>query len=107
MKKANSTNLTKWGKHICDCKASGLSVLQWCKEQNINTSSYYYWHGHLNKQENQDSTNQHFVGIPLNKPLQGDTTCIKLHYHAFTLEIPTGIPSSTLTDILSVLQNLC
>ena len=29
--------------HIAACKISGLYVDQYCKEQNLNPATYYYW----------------------------------------------------------------
>ena len=30
-------------KHIAACKESGLQVKQYCKEQKLKRSAYYYW----------------------------------------------------------------
>ena len=39
----------EWEKMICECKASGLSDWQWCRENGIPTSSFYR---HLKKFHN-------------------------------------------------------
>ena len=29
--------------HVAQCSASGMQVRQYCQEQNIQSSTYYYW----------------------------------------------------------------
>ena len=39
--------LREWQKRIKNCKSSGMSVKNWCRENNIGTKEYYYWHRRL------------------------------------------------------------
>ena len=32
-----------WKKTIEDCQASGKTVVSYCKENNVNEKTYYYW----------------------------------------------------------------
>ena len=34
--------LRQWADMVRDCKASGLTVRAWCKEQGLNKKTYYY-----------------------------------------------------------------
>ena len=43
--------LREWEERIKKCKASGISVKDWCRENNIGTKRYYYWHRQLWKRE--------------------------------------------------------
>jgi putative transposase len=35
--------LREWREAVAECRASGKSVRQWCKEQEIREKKYYYW----------------------------------------------------------------
>lgn len=35
--------LNEWASRFADHKASGLSVAQWCKENNLSQYKYFYW----------------------------------------------------------------
>lgn len=37
---------SQWAEQISNCRSSGLSVTEWCKEHGINVKTYYY---HLRK----------------------------------------------------------
>ncbi|PYG90121.1 hypothetical protein LY28_00001, partial [Ruminiclostridium sufflavum DSM 19573] len=33
----------QWTQIIQDCQNSGMTVVGWCSQNNVNTKSYYYW----------------------------------------------------------------
>jgi hypothetical protein len=35
--------LQNWAEAVRDCRSSGLSVKQWCKQREITTTTYYRW----------------------------------------------------------------
>lgn len=35
--------MNKWIKIIRECKSSGETVSLWCRNNEINTNTYYYW----------------------------------------------------------------
>ena len=35
--------LTEWKNRVAACRGSGLTVLEWCENQQISTKSYYRW----------------------------------------------------------------
>ena len=39
----HQTMLNEWAARFADQKASGLSVAQWCKENNLSRYKYFYW----------------------------------------------------------------
>lgn len=41
--KLNQAKFNKWTAIIRECKASDLTVDQWCKENNCSKNAYYYW----------------------------------------------------------------
>jgi hypothetical protein len=39
----HQAKLNEWATRFADQKASGLSVAQWCKENNLSQYKYFYW----------------------------------------------------------------
>ena len=39
----HQARLQKWAVAIQDCRSSGLSVRQWCRERGTTTTTYYRW----------------------------------------------------------------
>lgn len=35
--------LSEWSKVIAACQSSGMTVIDWCKTNNISYKAYYYW----------------------------------------------------------------
>ncbi len=42
--------LNEWASRFADHKASGLSVAQWCKENNLSQYKYFYWKRQLKEE---------------------------------------------------------
>ena len=34
--------IAEWAREIEECQASGLSIVDWCRQNNIKTKTYYY-----------------------------------------------------------------
>ncbi len=43
----HQARLREWAMAIQECRGSGLSVRQWCKEQGVTTTTYYRWEREL------------------------------------------------------------
>ena len=39
--------LQEWAARIQDCRSSGLSVRAWCRQKEINATTYYHWEREL------------------------------------------------------------
>lgn len=59
-----------WKKRINECKASGLSVAEWCNKNNLTKAKYYYWHKILNEPIIPDEDSPIFaeVLVPIKAP---------------------------------------
>ena len=49
----HQTKLQEWAAQIQNCRSSGLSVRAWCRQEGINTSTYYRWERELLTAANQ------------------------------------------------------
>ena len=43
----HQTKLQEWSARIQDCRSSGLSVRAWCRQEEINATTYYRWEQEL------------------------------------------------------------
>lgn len=43
----HQARLQDWSEAIRDCRSSGLSVKQWCRQREITTTTYYRWEREL------------------------------------------------------------
>lgn len=42
--------LSKWAATIQECRATGMSVKDWCLENNVNKDQFFYWQRKIRKQ---------------------------------------------------------
>lgn len=43
----HQARLQEWSLAVQDCRSSGLSVRQWCRQKRITTTTYYRWEREL------------------------------------------------------------
>lgn len=112
--------LDLWRARIIECRKSGLSDHRWCKENNIPSSSLYYWIEKLRLQASdipvsnvkaappikQDVVPLHVVKNECLSP-NNASTAIKIQFNSFTLEIVNGASETTITNTFSALRLLC
>ena len=46
----HQANLNEWSKRLADQKSSGLSVMEWCKLNNLSKYQYFYWKRQLKEE---------------------------------------------------------
>ena len=46
----HQANINEWSKRIADQKSSGLSVMEWCKLNNLSKYQYFYWKRQLKEE---------------------------------------------------------
>lgn len=83
-----------WKQRILDCRNSGLSVAQWCFENNININMFYRWQSYVDYDMNlrlrdvEKSVGSQFVEVVAdNDFLNADTkvACIHLNNAVITI----------------------
>ena len=42
-----AASMQEWGKRVADCRSSGMSVRDWCKENGFAKQTYYRWEKRL------------------------------------------------------------
>lgn len=114
---AHNQKLELWTERIRACRASGMTVTQWCDANNISSKSYYYWMRKI-KQEAFDSLpaerksrvcvnplNSSFAEVPIQKPSAVQT--IRVHLAQTVVDIPDGTSSATIAAVLHGVNQTC
>lgn len=47
---SHQLKLKQWMARIQECRASGMKIMDWCREHNISRDTYYYWFGLVRKE---------------------------------------------------------
>ena len=83
---------------------SGLTVSEWCQENNFSEGSYYYWLKKIREKTIEEvETGNEIVQVPiiLHKNPERKIKPVRIKYKDMELEIPCGMGTE---DILAVLR---
>lgn len=116
--------LQLWISRIQECKASGITVDVWCKQQGFSSKSYYYWMRKIKREAFEAlpaerkpkpravpaSYENTFVEIPVTQSsanaIPTKATCC-IRFGNAVLEVHNGVDSATIENILRAIRNLC
>lgn len=107
-------NLKQWQLIIQDCHNSGMKVNDWCKQNDVNRNSYYYWYRRVRDAacealaENKVTVSSSFAPIPMNviesidNGYQGNLT---ISIGKAKIEVTENTSPDILRMVLEVLSN--
>ena len=102
-----------WRDRIEECRQSGLSVKQWCLQNELRNTSYHYRVKKFKLREQQEAGNNTFaevVLLPENKNSMKETWLIKAEFSLsvgdYSIGIPEGFNANTLAELVKVLRKL-
>ena len=108
----NETVKNTWVQCLEDCKNSGLSIRQWCSENNVKESSFHYWKRRFGEQTKETVSPTVFAEIPV-YPTQSmpqirshSEQMISVYYKEMYLKIPNSFQPEILLKVMQVLQQL-
>ena len=112
--------LQQWAKIIADCQASDMTVVAWCKANNINIKSYYYWlrkvRNHTLEQMPQLTENLPvpteddpvtFKRLDVQTPVPEAAAAVIIRRPNATVEVNEGTSQQTVQAVLMALQAVC
>ena len=121
--KLHQIHLQEWTVRFADQKASGLTVRQWCEQNNLSFHTYNYWK-HLLKEEVVDQTLPDIV--PLSIPAVSDSdssleitelrsirsnctirpnhSLVKLGINGLSIEIKDSVPEELLSKLIKAVR---
>ena len=120
-KASHDYKLNLWISRIQECRESGKSVAVWCKENNLNDKSYYYWLRKI-RLETFDSlpaerkprpvttaTEQLpvFAQVPTDFMEPHQCAAVVIRIHGATLEIQNSASDTVIENTLRAMKYLC
>ena len=98
-------NLVLWSKQVEECNSSGLSVTQWCKENNIPVSTY--WNRQRKVFESfTERSEKSFVEVSVQPEIKTtDSVAVTINSGNFTVDIHSGADENTITAVLRAMKN--
>ena len=104
--------LQEWAARIQDCRSSGLSVRAWCRQEEINASTYYRWERELLTAADQAPCSGvpavTFAELPEPKKMSRNVSerCATLRIGSASLDIYPGCDAEQLRLLVELLR-LC
>ena len=102
----------EWNTAIHECRSSGLSVSEWCRQRGVTTATYYRWERELltgvRKNGTPPSTAVTFAELPALKQVSRNVAerCATLHIGSASLDIYSGCDAEQLRLLVALLR-LC
>jgi hypothetical protein len=103
--------LKQWTQIIQTCQSSGMTVVGWCNQNNVNTKSYYYWlrrirsmaceSGALATQRNEQPI------VPVVFRQTKPSAAITIHLPSISVDIHDGASRETIEAVLAALKIVC
>lgn len=96
-----NVRLKEWNEEIRECRSSGLTVIEWCRQNNVNVKNYYY---HLRRVRKCLCENQCSEIVPVSLPVKKNHNEIRIEKNGLQITLPADISSETLTVLI---RELC
>ncbi|WP_128425181.1 IS66 family insertion sequence element accessory protein TnpA [Gudongella oleilytica] len=113
----HQASLREWRELISECRNSGKSVRNWCEENSVSPSKYYYWLRAIRNEslvlarKSLAVPAQQFAQVLVKEDEQdisaSSGTCAILKSGPFSLEIHNGADLKVLEHTLRIIGNLC
>jgi len=105
----------QWISIINACQNSGISVANWCKQNNICMQTYYR---NLKKYREeiceslpsvveQEETNITFKKLEVSSPIPSYRPGVVIHWNGMDIDVNEGTSSQTVEAVLIALKSLC
>ena len=100
----------EWSMSIQECRGSGLSVSEWCRQRGVTTATYYRWERELltgvRKNGAPPSTAVTFAELPAPKQVSCNVAerCATLHIGKASLDIYPGCDAEQLRLLVALLR---
>lgn len=100
----------EWKERYEAWKASGLSIAEWCRDQEIKDHQMYYWVQQFERDDSMETpVETQWLAVQVDEepiPSSGQGP-ILLHFGAVSVEVRPGANMSLLSDVVHVLQSRC
>lgn len=115
----HQVRVDQWRQVIAECRSSGQSIKEWCKEHSLKESQYYYWLRVIRNeslalvQKENRMLQPSFAAVAVSEGNFGvveqyqGSLCAIVKGEGFSVEIQNGANLQTLEQTLRILNSLC
>ncbi len=110
--RTTTENLLLWEERIKERIKSGMSVLEWCRKNEISKNKYHYWNHKINKIQKSDDkmvfaevTSIISDKVEL-KSNPGKSDAFQLFFKNIQVTVPSNFNEDSLAGLMKVLQQL-
>lgn len=87
----------EWQEQVNSQITSGLTVKEWCRQNNVNAKTYYY---HLRRVREKLCDEQEHLVVPVNVPELTASSKIHIEKNGLSITLPSDISTQTLTALV-------
>lgn len=107
--------MEQWKQRVLECRASGMTVRSWCKQQGVAEQTYYRYLkilrqelcGALPVSVQETAKPVQFSKLEVTAPLPDTKAAVIIRLQNATLEINEGASQQTVQAVLLALQSIC
>lgn len=109
----NQFRLEQWTKLIQNCKASCMTINEWCELNNVSPHAYYYWLRKIRMTAAQElptlqsEQEIHFKRLEVQSPASFSQSAAVVHFQGTTIEVQKGADRQTIEAVLLALKSVC
>ena len=103
----NQENYELWQQRIKEQKASGLTILVWCQQNQLSPHAYDYWRKIINEQLKTKEETPSFVEVPKNNSINTSSSSIVLTWKELKIELSSRQDILMVVDLIHALQTTC
>ncbi len=101
-----------WEQRINERAKSGMSVSEWCKNNEISKSRYHYWNHKISKKQKPDNKMAFVEITPIllnaEKPISDSAKSddFQIFFKSIQVTVPSNFNQTSLAGLMKVLQKL-
>ena len=73
----HQAKVQEWGLAVQECRSSGVSVREWCRQRGVTTTTYYRWEREvlsgIRRKDSKTRQSVAFVELPVSQAVQNDS----------------------------------
>ncbi|QDU54627.1 IS66 family insertion sequence element accessory protein TnpA [Aeoliella mucimassa] len=94
-----------WRKTLTRFAASGLSVREFCKRENVTESAFYAWRRTISEREDAGNSQPAFLPAVINGEADQESPLVLLLASGLELRLPQTIAATRLAELVWALQS--
>ena len=110
--RSTAEDVLLWEQIINKRTKSGMSVSEWCKNNEISKTKYHYWNNKINKKQRPDNETVFAEITPILSnaekaiPISDKSEDFQIFFKSIQVTVPSNFNQTSLAGLMKVLQEL-